>query len=49
MARLASDIDNNQAKRMFEILQQETAIFRKYSSQDIDEMLNVLKILNVKK
>ena len=47
--RLISDIDNNQAKRIFEILQQETALFRKYGSSDIDEMLNVLKVCNVKK
>ena len=49
MARLASDIDLNQTKRMFEILQQETAIFKKYTTQDIEEMLGILKIIQVKK
>lgn len=47
--RLATDIDANQAKRIFEILYEDTDIFQGFSLADIDGMSQVMKFLSFRK
>ena len=49
MSKLISDIDAAHMKRIFEIMQQDTEIFRKYSNPEIEEMLQLFKCLTFKK
>ena len=47
--RLAADIDANQAKRIFEILYEDTDLFTGFSTQDVDAMSQVFKFLTFRK
>ena len=49
MARLVSDVDNTQSKRIFELIQTDTKVLDSFGPGDIDEVLNVLKVLQFKK
>jgi hypothetical protein len=49
MPRLASDIDNTQTKRIFDVLKEETTIFEGYSSSDVEQMSSLFKILTFQK
>ena len=47
--RLISDIDAAQAKRIFDILYEETAIFRGFALSEVEAMSGVFKFLSFKK
>ena len=47
--RLVTDIDANQAKRIFDILYQETDIFLGYSTLQVEAMATVFKFLSFRK
>ena len=47
--RLITDVDASQAKRIFEILYEETHIFSDFSLADIDGMSQVFKFLTFRK
>ena len=47
--RLVTDIDASQAKRIFEIIYEETAIFQGFSMAEVEAMSAVFKILSFKK
>ena len=49
MARLSSDVDMSQVKKVFEVISTDTTIFKGCQPLEIDEMLQVLKICNFKK
>ena len=49
MARLVSDCDNNQTKRIFEILASDTRVFEGCSNTDMEDLINVLKVVSYKK
>ena len=49
MSRLIHDIETNQSKRIFEILLSDTDTFKGFSIADIEEMMQVMKILQIKK
>lgn len=47
--KLITDIDANQAKRIFEILYDETTLFTGFSSAEVEAMSAVFKFLSFKK
>ena len=47
--RLLSDIDSAQSKRILELIQTETNVFKGFAPGDLDEILTVLKIVQFKK
>ena len=47
--RLVTDIDANQAKRIFEILYEETSLFNGFAASEIEAMSLVFKFLSFKK
>lgn len=49
MAKIASDIDAAQQKRILEILHQEVDLFKSVSNAEIEELINIIKFLQVKK
>ena len=49
MARIISDIDNSQIKRILDVLATETDMFVGYSNQEIEELVGVLRVVNFKK
>ena len=49
MAKIVSDIDAAQQKRILEILHQEIELFKNLSNTEIEEMMNILKFLQAKK
>jgi len=49
MARLTSDIDIAQTKRIFDIIRSDTQTFKGFSMADIEDMLKVLKVCEFKK
>ena len=48
-SRLINDIDANQTKRIFEILLTDSNVFRGYSFSDLEEMLEVLRVVQYRK
>lgn len=49
MARLTNDVDSNVCKRIFEVLITEVPLFQRFKASEIDELLGVLKVLNVRR
>jgi hypothetical protein len=49
MARLVSDVENSLTKRMFDVLMQEVPFFKDLKPVDVEDMLGVFKVLNIKK
>ena len=47
--RLATDIDASQAKRIFEILYEETSLFHGFSMAEVEAMSTIFKFLSFKK
>lgn len=47
--RLINDVDANQTKRIFEVLREETQIFKGWSLEEVLSLPTVLKVLNYKK
>lgn len=47
--RLATDIDASQAKRIFEILYEETNLFLGFSMVEVEAMSTIFKFLSFKK
>ncbi len=47
--KLISDCDANQAKRIFEILAEDSDIFEGFSSKEIEDFSGVFKLLTFKK
>ena len=47
--RLSTDIDANQAKRIFDVLYEETNLFQGYSAAEVEAMSTVFKFLSFKK
>lgn len=47
--RLSTDVDANQAKRIFEVLYEETDIFAGYSMAEVEGMSQIFKFLSFKK
>jgi hypothetical protein len=47
--RLNNDIDNSQVKKIFEVLREETDIFKGFSQEEINNLLVVFKVLQFKK
>lgn len=47
--RLITDLDANQAKRIFEILYEDTTIFQGFAATEVEAISQVFKFLHVKK
>ena len=47
--RLSTDIDPTQAKRIFEVLYEETSIFNGFSAAEVEAMAGVFKFLSFRK
>jgi len=47
--RLSTDIDVNQAKRIFEILYEETSLFNGLAASEVEAMSVIFKFLSFKK
>jgi len=47
--RLINDVDQNQTKRIFEVLREETPIFKGLSYEEVQSLTTVFKVLNFKK
>jgi len=47
--KLATDIDAAQAKRIFEVIYEDSEIFKGFSLAEVDAMSTVFKLLSFKK
>lgn len=43
--RITIDLDTNQIKKIFDVLREETPIFKGYSSEEVASLQNVFKVL----
>ena len=44
--KLLSDIDASQARRIFEVLRTDSTLFDECTSEEMDDMVSVLRLLN---
>ena len=47
--KLITDIDANQAKRIFDIIYEETTLFKGYTAAEVEAMSTIFKFLTFKK
>ena len=48
MARLVSDLDMSQTKKIFEVLANDTRIFKGCNHAEMEEIMSVFKVLDFK-